>query len=245
MKSLFNLINEWKIFTRPYSSLKNKSIIFDLFQDKLNYKNVLNWSLKNTNKNFIFGLEQDYLAYRFEVLLDWINENEYYNEEYTFQLNKIIKILKLEPFLKAQEKAYVEHINAINFSKNRNLKSLIVDFDLKNNKEKAFFSFEEIDVYQINILTNEKTKITSNNVKMYITNQAIVIGDMLYHFRIQFDDSLAFKLTYKGILWNTKNVDYEFVCPDKYLLYTCLRVVVYDNLDVKNGWMWRKGIGIR
>ncbi|WP_027119677.1 hypothetical protein [[Mycoplasma] testudinis] len=238
-------LKELKIFYRPYTSSKKQKEIFVLLKDKLNINTIINWSFRHTSKYYTFGLENDYLAYRFDVLKQWINKNEFYSTWYTDHLNKIVKNLQLTKFLTTQEQAYLRHINSLDFAKTRSLKALIVDFDLNQHpKETAYFSMEEVSVKQIDIETGV-SKTIAQNLKIYITNQAIIVGDMVFHFRIEFKDSLAFKLNKEGVLWSTKNYDLQFSAADKYLLYTYFRVVIYSQLNNKTNWMWKNGIGVR
>ena len=63
------------------------------------------------------------LAFRFQLLKNWINQYESLSSSFSNQLEKNIHRLRLASYLNAEEKNYVYHTQSYVFSLTRNIKS--------------------------------------------------------------------------------------------------------------------------
>lgn len=231
---------EVNLFKRPYTSADNERLIKEQLGQKLNVQNLHLWTEKKTSQNFVIEYEQDYLAYRFEVLWKWIKIHERINMKYLLQLINNINSLMLYDMLYAPEKDYIDNLESINFAKQRNVKKLIVDFQLQP-EEKALFMVDEVDAYKIDIQTNKK-QLIQKKLTLHLTNQAIVIHNMFFEHRIPYVNSLSFKLTKDGIKWYAKEFDFEFNSINKYVLYEYIKIIVYKILPNNlRPFHWRNG----
>ncbi|WP_033159720.1 hypothetical protein [Mycoplasmoides alvi] len=232
-------------FLRKYSSLENEIKIKNKFIKLLNEDNIFQWSIRDTKKYYDIDTEIDYLAYRFEVLSNWIKKNEFYTSEYTKHLNKIIYAFNINNFLNAREQEYVNNINSLDFEKRRINKKIIVDFEL-NVDEYALFVLENIDIDQIDIET-KVAKNLINNFKLYITNQGLVATNQIYKIRFSYNDFLSFKLSNSGIYWYGTNMDYEFKTIEKFLLYEYIKrmLFLFVKRNNKNFITWPNGYLVR
>ncbi|WP_027123866.1 hypothetical protein [Mycoplasmoides pirum] len=236
-----NFLN-FKLFYRPYTSPINQIKITNLLFDILNVNNVLDCREKNLKPYYSIEHEKDFLAYKFEILSNWIKKNEFYNNWYTLNLNKIIKLLNIKNFFNSLEIDYINKINSLDFENKRIYKKIIVDFSLNKN-EYALFSIDEISLFQVDIKDQKSKNLLGNNFKLYVTNKAIVVTNNIYKIRISYSDSLSFKLIDEGIYWYAKNIDFIFQTHDKYLLYEYIKKMFFDNLkkSKKKLFCWPKG----
>lgn len=158
-------------FQRPKSTTYEQ-VFLRLISKQLNFKN-----LETIKKSRILSLyepkyEKDFLAYRFDLLNQWMIQNRDYTKEYVVALDEMIDKLYLSNELNSFEQQYIKNIQAIVFAKNRNLKQLIVDFSINKN-EWVFYRYELTSFTQ---LSNRKLTQKICHPELYITTQRIIIS---------------------------------------------------------------------
>lgn len=116
--------------------------------------------------------EKDFLAFRFDLLTQWMKNNKEYTKEYIVELDDMIDKLFLTNELNSYEQQYLKNVQAIVFAKIRNLKQLIVDFSVNKN-ELVFYRYD-LDAFK---LVNDKGLIQLiNKPDLYITTQRIIVS---------------------------------------------------------------------
>ncbi|XQP55779.1 MAG: hypothetical protein ACOQNY_00045 [Mycoplasmoidaceae bacterium] len=116
--------------------------------------------------------EKDFLAFRFDLLTQWMKNNKEYTKEYIVELDDMIDKLFLANELNSYEQQYLKNVQAIVFAKIRNLKQLIVDFSVNKN-ELVFYRYD-LDAFK---LVNDKGLIQLiNKPDLYITTQRIIVS---------------------------------------------------------------------
>lgn len=192
-------------------------------------KNKLNaYNLALLTKNQIlnllkYGEETNFLAYRFEVLKEWIKNNERYTKGYIEDLDQVITKLYLDSELNSFEKQYILDVNAITFAKIRNLKQLIVDFSI-NPKELVFYRYE---IDRFNEIKNNNESTVLNNCDFYITTQRIIVSKQIDIISITYDQIKSFKFRRDKIVFNLgNNKQYCVRCSNTYVIYASLERVL-------------------
>ncbi len=145
-----------------------------LIKQKLNLSTLFTF-----NKNKIYSLynvehEDAFLYYRFELLLNWILDNESYTEKFINNLIYIINILDLEKYLNGYEQNYLNHYQSLIFSQTRNLKKLIVDFETLDN-ENIYYQYEINDIYEYDC-NKLKNQIINKIIYLYISDKRLIIS---------------------------------------------------------------------
>lgn len=167
----------------------NKNYIEKL-QNKLTLHKLNNWNPKKTWNLFDINYEQEYLAYRFFILKEWIKQNQSYTQNFVNGLYQIISNLVLDNFLNTQEKNFINEFKSVVFAKNRNIKNLIVDFDLLD-KEEVWYTYDILGLYQ----KTNKYKFIINNIQVFFTNQRIIFASNANLYKsINYDEISCIKL---------------------------------------------------
>ena len=124
--------------------------------------------------------DEESLAFRFQLLKNWINQYESLSSSFSNQLEKNIHRLRLASYLNAEEKNYVYHTQSYVFSLTRNIKSLIVNFQLFDGEE-AYFHYDNVTVK-----TYESKFVFKG--ELYITNTRIIFSDEIYVHWLNIDN---------------------------------------------------------
>ncbi len=150
---------------------KNKNFINNSYTqwvtNALNVSTISKWNVKKTMKFYEKEFEEWYLWYRFNLVYEWFNDNRDDSDlDFLGRLKSIIKNLNLQEFLNCDEQNYLLQLSSQNFTKVRNIKSLLIDFEPLED-ELAYFHYRHL-------------KMSSNNFKwndsdFYITNKRIVV----------------------------------------------------------------------
>ena len=141
-------------------------------QRVLNVDKLNAWTINKTYQHYNINFEQEYLGYRFEVLNQWIINNSDYNHKFVTNLKEIVYSLGLESYLTTQEKNYINNFNSVVFAKNRNIKNLVVDFELETNEE-IWYTYEIFAVYSY---AYEEWKQIIRSTQLYLSNQRVIIA---------------------------------------------------------------------
>jgi hypothetical protein len=101
-------------------------------ESKLNIHGLTSITKRKVKSFFDINKQQEFLRYRFELLKQWIKQHEFYTRSYVETLDSLISRLYLKDELNSFEIEYIKHYNGVIFAKERNLKNLIVEFNLKD-----------------------------------------------------------------------------------------------------------------
>ena len=198
-------------------SFDNEKFLFDIKQ-VLNINTLYNWTWKKTYKWLNLQFEEEYIAYRFYVLKEWINQNESYTSYYVKNLEEFIFVLGLNDYLTTQEINYISHYKSIVFAKNRNIKNLIVDFSLLANEE-VWYHYNLNLFYQKIGDTYLKLQEKSN---IYLSNQRIIVTKGNEYHSIFVKDIKNVKLTNNMIEINTNYSEFLLLTSDVHTLYVSI-----------------------
>lgn len=181
-------------FQREKSNL-NVNAYLHLLKQELNINNLDVVKKKKVLALYNPKFEKDFLAYRFDLLKKWMDQNKEYTKEYVIAWEKIIDKLYLFNELNSYEQQYIKNFNAVVFAKNRNLKQLIVDFSI-NKGEFVFYRYE-LDAFKL--ISKKGLVQIVKRPDMYITTQRLIISKDLDIISIYYDsiekyDFIRYKL---------------------------------------------------
>ncbi len=125
---------------------KNKNFINNSYTqwvtNALNVSTISKWNVKKTMKFYEKEFEEWYLWYRFNLVYEWFNDNRDDSDlDFLGRLKSIIKNLNLQEFLNCDEQNYLLQLSSQNFTKVRNIKSLLIDFEPLED-ELAYFHYD-------------------------------------------------------------------------------------------------------
>lgn len=204
------------LFTRPYLVTKKNAGYLAELKKVLNADKLNTWTINKTYQHYNINFEQEYLGYRFEVLNQWIISNSDYNHKFVVNLQEIIYSLGLESCLTTQEKNYINNFNSVVFAKNRNIKNLVVDFELEKGEE-IWYSYEIFAVYSY---TREEYKQIIHNTQLYLSNQRLIVATSgNVHLSINYTDLTEMKLKNNCLEVKTFTKSYLIVAEDVKTLY--------------------------
>ncbi len=210
-----------KLFTRSSDEFAYK-IYKNNISKILNISKLALWTKYNTNKLHSINNEKHFLRYRFELVLQWINNNELYSKTYIENLNKIIESLEIKNYLNNSELNYLHHYEGVVFAKTRNLKSLIIDFQ-KSENETVFYHYEHTNIYHI---INGKEELFLGDIDFYISTERLIFSENFEIFSLLFSDLVDYKLSHLGLIISTKKQKYLIRCEDPYIHYVSLERIL-------------------
>lgn len=205
------------IFSRKPQDFKKFQVLKNKLENVLSEQNVEKWNLEKTQALINYEYEEEFIAYRFSVLKNWIIKNEEYTDKFVKGLDYIIRVLDLEKFLKALEINYIQHYKDVVFSKKRNIKSLIVDFDLRK-KEEVWYRYEIKSFLQK--INKNYIKLAANKSELYLSNQRVIITTNILYTSIDYDEIEVFKLNSLFLQIKTKDHEFVILTNDVYVIYT-------------------------
>lgn len=173
-----------KNFFQRQKTSNYKNVFLPLFSAYFNISNIESIKKKKILELYKPEFAVDFLAYRFDLLNEWMKQNESYTKEYIVMLDQIIDKLWLTNELNSFERQYIKNLQAIVFAKNRNLKQLIVDFNV-NKDEYVFYRYQLNNLEQID---SKKTKLLIDNLEIYISTQRIILTKDLDVISIYYDE---------------------------------------------------------
>ncbi|GAA5414441.1 hypothetical protein [Ureaplasma ceti] len=191
---------------------------YDEIAKVLNLSTLENWTYKKTYKWFHPRFEREYLAYRFYVLRQWIKKNAFYNNHFVNTLQELLSILGLDAELTTREQQYIEHYKAVVFAKNRNIKNLIVDFQV-NDKEEVWYRYDIEFLYQ-----KIETKYVNLTKKsgIYFTNQRLIIDKGNDYISIYYKQLDEVKLHNNMLLIRANNLNLVVISSEMHTMYVSL-----------------------
>ncbi|MGL4951305.1 MAG: hypothetical protein ACRC4M_05805 [Mycoplasma sp.] len=190
-----------KLFYREIKDQKKYKEASKKLSLSLNLTNLQFWTKTKTINLYSKDYDYEYLVFRFKIINDWIKTQDSDELDFLNKLNKLIKVLCLENHLNGYEKKYIINLKNKTFTNNRNLKSLIVDFELKP-KEVVYFHYRKIK-----LTLPEKKNIP--NIDLYISNQRIIVTYQ--------NETLSFVLNSITKFYFSSNSLYFFYHDQKYL----------------------------
>lgn len=210
------------LFTRSYQVNKKNENYLNGLKNVLNIKKINSWTINKTYQHYNINFEQEYLAYRFEILKQWIMNNSDYNHKFVVNLQEIIYSLGLENCLTTQEQNYVNNFRSVVFAKNRNIKNLVVDFELEENEE-IWYTYEVFAVYSY--IYNDYKKIIKNTQIYYSNERIIVATSGNVYLSINYKELSETKLKNNCLEIKTYGRSYIVVADDIKTLYVSLERV--------------------
>lgn len=209
-------------FERQHDNLYETTYV-PLMKDKLNAYNLKSFSKKQILKFFQLGDEINFLAYRFDILKQWIRNNERYTKRYIDEFEEIVSKLSLDSELNGFERQYIMDVNSVSFAKTRNLKQLIVDFSI-NEKELVFYRYE---IDKFNEVKNNSEFTVLNECDFYITTQRIIISKQIDIISISYDQIKSYQFKRDKLTFYLKNNRAYCVKSDNnYVLYASLERIL-------------------
>lgn len=174
-----------------------------------------------------------YVGYVFSKIKKWINENEEYSEYYINSLEKIIVNNGVQNKLGSYEIEYINHVKAVVFAKERNLKKLIVDFPLESFKiqkrkwmvkkinEIVYYKFEKISLLDFDSFF--KPIQTKHNLEINLSNHRIIFNSSAYIFSINYKKIIKYKLDGNSTLIYVNHDGiikiYRLIANDNFVFY--------------------------
>ena len=203
------------------NSKNNSYLIFlekILTIDKFKY-----WTIQKTYHYLDWKFESEFLAYRFQIFKKWILLNQEYTNTFVKSFEEIASALDLKKEFTAQEQNYIETFASVVFSKNRNIKNLIVDFYVSNNEE-VWYSYEIISLFKIDKKSPQDNIIKiADNIHFFLTNKRIMFWQKdEMELSIKFDLVDNIKLNNYFIDIETDEFIYKFVSKDIQTIYTSI-----------------------
>lgn len=200
----------------------------DYLKNKLSYKNVDNFSNKTIYNLLDIKYENLFLSFRFKILREWIFHNEKINTTFLKELHYIIKILDIYNHLNTYELNYIEHYESINFCKSRNIKKLIVDFNINSNEEVWYRFSSNFFVQKLEL----KDYIICNP-DIYLSNQRIIISTQTEILSIYWNNIEQFRLVNNHIKVFTKYGNYLIMSKEIYEIYVSVeRISKIINISI-------------
>jgi len=191
-------------------------------KDKFNCENIESTPRFKVMQCFHVGEEVDFLAYRFDVLNDWMKMNERYVQPYINRLSVVINNLCLQEEFNSFEKQRIFDLEAIIFAKWRNLKQLIVDFKMYDG-EFVFYRYEINSFHKANNKQDRELK----DLDLFITTKRIVIAKNLYTVSLDYKIIKNYHISKSSIIIELKSgYSYEIKCDNTYVIYVSLERVL-------------------
>lgn len=208
-------------FQRESSTDYEKYLSF--IKDKLNVNNLDSLTKKQVMSLCHFGQTKNFLAYRFDVLNQWMKKNERYVKTYPDQLEETINKLCLYNEFNSFEKQYLIDVNAVVFAKIRNLKQLIVDFSIRP-KELVFYRY---GINQFNEIKKGKQIEILSSCDFYITTERLIISKQIDIISIDYSQISNYQVRPNGIILNLNNKrKYVIKCDNVSVIYVSLERVL-------------------
>lgn len=193
-------------------------------------------NLDGINKQKVLSLYKpeiasDFLAYRFDLLKKWMDNNNNYSKEYVVALDEVIDKLYLSKELNSFEQQYIKNVQAIVFAKNRNLKQLIVDFSI-NKGEFVFYRYE-IDSFKL-IHGKDLVQII-DDAELYITTQRIIIAKQIDIISLYYKDIKAYDYKDNKLLLELNNKRKCYIEGDnnEAIVQSLERVLKREKIELK------------
>lgn len=215
------LVQPTPLFTRPLKETQHNREFLQAIRKALNLKTLNKWTWKKTFKWLSAIYEQEYIAYRFLVLKQWINQNEMYSSYFVNNLLEIISLLDLNKHLTAQEQNYINHYKSIVFAKNRNLKNLIVDFKTLTNEE-VWYHYDVQGFYQV---VQDEYLCLQTKSSVYLTSLRIIIAKGNEYFSIFYTDIKEVKMSLNMLLIRWKTDEFWLISSDVESIYVSIERV--------------------
>ncbi len=194
----------------------------DGYQKYINkYQKILN---KNTLNNFwtpfkkLYNFDEydHYKRYVFELIKEWMDKEEVYSFSYITNVKRLFHCYGLEKELNNFEKTYIYDVENLVFDKERNLKSIPVEFSVKKNikkfrgkNESIFFQFDDVKFSIEDSQIKQRCSLYLGETKLFLLVQpdlmTINYKDITDH-RIRFPDEIYIKAHDKQMVIYSKEI---------------------------------------
>lgn len=161
-------------YRKNTSKISNINYVNSVF-DSLNKSNIEKINIKKVMNLYNPKYADWFVWYRFSLLNNWFKEN-YNLDSFNFyeSLTNIIRNLNLLDFLNAKEKNFLINLKSQNFTKLRNLKTLMVDFELKK-FEHVYFHYRKI-MFDAHYIKSKETDLYLSNNRIILTFRNEIIS---------------------------------------------------------------------
>ena len=175
--------------------------------------------------------EQDFLAYRFDLLKQWMDKNKSYSKEYVVALDEMVDKLYLFNELNSFEQQYIKNVQAIVFAKNRNLKQLIVDFPVNKNE----FVFYRYDLDAFKLVDKKGLVQIITTPEMYITTERLIISKKIDIISIDYKTIENYQYSRSKFFINLKNGRKCFIDSEnnRAIVESLKRVLIREKIEFK------------
>lgn len=173
-------------------------------ESKLTINNLNSWNFKKTSSIYNYKFEQEFLYYRFKILYEWFNKNNNNSKIFLELLESNISSLGLEKFLNANEKKYLNLLKSNIFTKNRNIKTLIVNFRLDKGTN-VYFHYDNINVF---FKKNDQIKLLKSVNDIYLSNSKIFFTSFFNVVYIKLDDIIQIQKEKDSIKFKIETFEY-------------------------------------
>lgn len=192
------------IFYREFEISNFNEEFIKKLESRLTINNLNSWNFKKTSSIYNYKFEQEFLYYRFKILYEWFNKNNNNSKIFLELLENNISSLGLEKFLNANEKKYINLLKSNIFTKNRNIKTLIVDFRLDKGTN-VYFHYDNINVF---FKKNDQIKLLKSVNDIYLSNSKIFFTSFFNVVYIKLDDIIQIQKEEDTIKFKTETFEY-------------------------------------
>lgn len=192
------------IFYREFEISNFNEEFIKKLESRLTINNLNSWNFKKTSSIYNYKFEQEFLYYRFKILYEWFNKNNNNSKIFLELLENNISSLGLEKFLNANEKKYINLLKSNIFTKNRNIKTLIVDFRLDKGTN-VYFHYDNINVF---FKKNDQIKLLKSVNDIYLSNSKIFFTSFFNLVYIKLDDIIQIQKEEDTIKFKTETFEY-------------------------------------
>ncbi len=217
-------------FQRQKSALYKEEFV-PYIKKELNLNNVDDIKKSKVLSLYEPKFEKDFLAYRFDLLKQWMDKNKSYSKEYVVALDEMVDKLYLFNELNSFEQQYIKNIQAIVFAKNRNLKQLIVDFPVNKNE----FVFYRYDLDAFKLVDKKGLVQIIKTPEMYITTERLIISKKIDIISIDYKTIENYQYSRSKFFINLKNGRKCFIDSEnnRAIVESLKRVLAREKIEFK------------
>ena len=203
-------------YRKNTSKISNINYVNSVF-DSLNKSNIEKINIKKVMNLYNPKYADWFVWYRFSLLNNWFKEN-YNLDSFNFyeSLINIIRNLNLLDFLNAKEKNFLINLKSQNFTKLRNLKTLMVDFELKK-FEHVYFHYRKIKF--------DAHYIKSKETDLYLSNNRIILTFRNEIISLYYEDIESITWEQNGFYIKLNNSVFKIITNKNQIIKISLEII--------------------
>ena len=202
-----------KLFVRNCNE-KEYQAFLKTIPSEYNFNNLSFFNIRKIFQFYDYKYDQAFLKFRFDIFRNWFKFNFRYSFSLTNKLDRILTLLKIKDHLTSYEEEFVLHAFSVMFAKERNLKKLLVPFNLQNN-EYVYFKYKLVSLKIGNSnFNNGEIFISNKNITFYL--------DEKNFFTFNLNLLNNFEFNSKEIKFWNKQTTVTFSSIDNYVVYVSL-----------------------